>query len=541
VVKDVKSENAAFSLKINQPDIKIASANISKDVKILVATQDGKLIETYDVESGKKLFQYLLEDSKVEQILYLKLSNDGDKIAAVGEYSIAVISVPDSKVLATINFPLPFSKNFILESLNFSPQDNFFVAQSENSINLFDASTGELKHSIPFAPEKCSSGIDICSWIAISPDEKFVGLTSFENGIVQLWSIENYRYLVNVMRTGIESPERAVGVTFTKDSRFLMWSSGGSGRLHFYDVKENKKLPDFPTGEGIEALFLTRYNELFLNGYENYYITDESNIISLLKGDSKTINSQVFNKTGFIIDSSYTPEFSQDELNSVLGSERPKFELLATDQNGLSVKSEKDFGGLEAGTLTKNKDGVKCSMAFGIPVFNAYTPYFGNINPGDCVDFAMIDVAKDAPKPQFSKNREEYFSIREYHEGDQLIVSIYINNGGAINQGNAVIAKDVKILTSLTSKDNLHKITATFTGSNIASLTGNVTVRTNFDEHLEVIPNSGVMYNNRGHQQHYTGAINMNIGQLIIPLKDLYSDWQYSRFFQYKIRVVKRQ
>lgn len=486
VVKDIKSENVVFSLKINQPDNKLVSANISKDGKTLVATQDGKLIETYDVESGKKLFQYLLKDSKIDQILYLILSNDGDKIAAVGKSSIAIISVPDSKVLATINFPLPFSKNFILESLNFSPQDNFFVAQSENSINLFDASTGEIKHSIPFATEKCSSGMDICSWVAISPDEKFVGLSSFEDGVVQLWSIENYRYLADVVRTGVESPERAVGAAFTTDSRFLMWSSAGSGRLHFYDVKENKKLPDFPTGEGIEALFLTRYNELFLNGYKNFYITDESNIISLLKGDAKTIKSQVFNKTGFMIDSSYTPEFSQDQLNSILKNVRPNFELLAVDQDGLNVKSEKDFGGVEVMKVKKNADGTstQCPTAFVNPIFNPYPLTFKS--PADfCAHYPVIDVRKTQGE-SYSLSEQSWLSTRLFKTGDDFYVLMYMSNGAANNlSGEIANAKNVKIKVKIDLVGNDEYIlSATFLGDNLAPLTGTVKVKIPQGNHL---------------------------------------------------------
>jgi len=573
VVKDFKSEDIIFSLKLNQPDKKLYSANISEDRKTLAVSQDGKSVETYDVENGKRLFQYSLKvDDKIDQIIFLVLNNDGSKIALIGENSIAIISVLSNKRLGIINFPQVFSKHFLLDSIIFSPQDNFLIIQSENSINLFDTITGEIKHSIPFIPKDCRQNATACSWLAISPNEKFVGIATMQDSRIQLWNIENYRHLVYIFKAGVESPEIVNGLDFTKDNQFLTWSSGNSGRLHFYNVISNKQYPDFPINEGIESFMITRSGKFVINGAENYYVTDENNILSLLVGDTKTINSQIFNKTGFKINFSDTRLFPQDELNFLLKDKRPKFPLLAVDQSGLELKPKNEFGGVDTvkpivkrpsinttvGIETRNPQKIEevqvidkrdltsteigstnCPTGFFSPSFNPFPITFDDKNTPFCHDFPIIDVALDTKNPRFSKSKEEYLSVRRYSAGDQIAVLMYINNGAYSSLYPTTIAKDVKIITSLIKEVNLYKVSATFVANNAAPVTGNVHIQTNDDEELEVIPNTGFMFDYEGRR--ILDQQNLNFGNSVYILGDLDPDWQYSLFFTYKLRVVKKK
>ena len=67
-----------------------------------------------------------------------------------------------------------------------------------------------------------------------------------------------------------------------------------------------------------------------------------------------------------------------------------------------------------------NGTSTQCPTAFVSPIFNAYPAFFGNGRADLCADFPVIDIARDTPKHRFAESREEYFSTREYHEGDQL-------------------------------------------------------------------------------------------------------------------------
>ena len=198
-------------------------------------------------------------------------------------------------------------------------------------------------------------------------------------------------------------------------------------------------------------------------------------------------------------------------------------------------KSEKQ----KSSSQEKHDSGLSCPR-FTKPVFNPYNITFDDINTPPCSIFPVIDVAKDTTNVRYAQSKEEYFSIRKFDNADQLVVVLYIINGADVNlHPTETAARNVKIKTSITSNGNLHRLTATFTGDNITPITGSVNVQTNPDEYLEVYPNSGFMYT-------YDGRIigdqqRLNLGNSIFTLGSLHAGMEYSLFFTFKVKVMKKQ
>jgi hypothetical protein len=178
---------------------------------------------------------------------------------------------------------------------------------------------------------------------------------------------------------------------------------------------------------------------------------------------------------------------------------------------------------------------------FDKPIFNPFTVYYLNNSAPPCTVFPMIDVAIDTANPRYAQSEKEYNSIRKVENADQLIVMLYIVNGADETLNRQITtAKNVtvKAQTEIGGSGNLRSLYATFTGNNIKTLTSSVTVQIGSDEELRVVENSGVMYNYNGYA--IRGAMTMNIGNSITYLDDLGAGTEYSLFFSYKIKIVKK-
>ncbi len=174
--------------------------------------------------------------------------------------------------------------------------------------------------------------------------------------------------------------------------------------------------------------------------------------------------------------------------------------------------------------------------AFPYPVFNPYPVNYFDEHTPVCTDFPVIDVALDLPNPSFSQSQDEHFSPHRFAFGDNIVALLYINNGG-IDQ-NEFIAKNVRITTSIKSDGKNHRISATFSGDNVAALNRSLTIETGDDEYLEVYPNSGFMFT-------YEGKLMLerqgfNLGNATFELGDLTPGFQYALFLSFKMRVKRR-
>lgn len=498
VVTDFKTDEKILSFKRNktpEDDTKVAVSPDGNKIGVLL---ERKFLEVYDADTRSKIFQYVF-DNKIDACC-LKFSNDGRKLAVAWSTisynetqsdsqsnrvaqsnSVDIFDLLNSAIESKIKLPMNLSKTFYLGESNFSPKGNFYVIRSDDSIFFFDLLTGKLKQSVPYQQAECELPMS-CSSFAISPDEKYVGITYLQNQTVELWNLDNYRYLIDVIKTGITSPELPVGVGFSKNSQLLVWSSGNSGRLHFYDVKNNRKLADFPTDEMIFSLTNALDGNLIVNQVNRL---DENNLNLLLFGSPSVIKSEMLNKYGFKINSQDYKFMPQDYINSIL-PERHDFELVAVTKNSAEEKGDSAFGGVEVMKVKTNADGTstQCPTAFTKPIFNPYVLMFKS-RADFCSHYPVIDVRK-AQGGRYSENKQSWLSTKYFNTGDDFFILMYMSNGAANNlSGDVVDAKNVKINVKINSigKDE-YILSATFLGDNLAPLTSTVKVEVPQGNHL---------------------------------------------------------
>ncbi len=179
-----------------------------------------------------------------------------------------------------------------------------------------------------------------------------------------------------------------------------------------------------------------------------------------------------------------------------------------------------------------------CANPPSTPTLNYWPVTYSDENTPLCHDFPAIDAALDTENPQFSKNEADWLNGLQMNAGQQGVALMYIHNGAANNLDPAqTTAKDVKITTRTETRvGSTHRIDVTFKGSNTNTVNQSFTVHTPANSKLEVIPNSGFMYN-------YEGRVildqqNLNLGNSTYTLGDLDACFEYSLFFSFKFKVV---
>jgi uncharacterized repeat protein (TIGR01451 family) len=173
------------------------------------------------------------------------------------------------------------------------------------------------------------------------------------------------------------------------------------------------------------------------------------------------------------------------------------------------------------------------------PVFN-YWPvtYQSGTNTPFCHDFSAIDAAVDTTNLQWSHSEADWNDGLTLTTGQVGVAGIYIHNGAANNLPiSQTTAQNVHIITRTeTTVGTDHQISVTFTADNAAPYTKSFTIHTPANSRLEVIPNTGYMYDYQNHiildQQ------GLNLGNSDFPLGVLDACFEYSLFLTYKFKVV---
>lgn len=174
------------------------------------------------------------------------------------------------------------------------------------------------------------------------------------------------------------------------------------------------------------------------------------------------------------------------------------------------------------------------------PVFNIDpVTYRDGAETQVCSDFPLIDVALDTTNPQFSRSKNDLEAIRQFDVGNNIAVLLYMHNGAANNlSAEQTTAKNVLIETSIKRDGNIYTLRANFLADNASSRSESVQIRVNDDEELRLITNSGYAYNVKGVV--ILDMQNIDLGDSTYLLGDLDAGWEYSLFFSYKLKLVKK-
>ncbi len=174
------------------------------------------------------------------------------------------------------------------------------------------------------------------------------------------------------------------------------------------------------------------------------------------------------------------------------------------------------------------------------PTLNYWPITYDDVNTPLCHDFPAIDAAVYNPNgsPVYSQSEADWNNGLNLNAGQEGVALMYIHNGAANNlPGNQTMARNVKITTNTdTSVGSTHNIAVRFAGDNTNVVNKSFAVHTPANAHLEIVPNSGFMYDYEGNL--VLDQQNLNLGNSTYTLGDLDACFEYSVFLTFRFKVV---
>ncbi len=174
------------------------------------------------------------------------------------------------------------------------------------------------------------------------------------------------------------------------------------------------------------------------------------------------------------------------------------------------------------------------------PTLNYWPVTYDDVNTPLCHDFPAIDAGVYNPNgsPVYSQSEADWNNGLNLNVGQEGVALMYIHNGAANNlPGDQTMAKNVKITTTTdTSVGGTHNIAVRFAGDNTNVVNKSFAVHTPTNAKLEIVPNSGFMYDYQGHL--VLDQQNLNLGNSTYTLGDLDACFEYSIFLTFRFKVV---
>lgn len=183
---------------------------------ILAASHDG-LISLVDVETGKLLRR--LEDKRQADCIALRFTSEGDRLVCFGDGKVLVWAFPAGEVALAFDITSTRSRRISL-----TPDDRLLAcAGAENSVELYDLTTGKLEHRFAGAHERDVEGVavDAAGFVlaAVDAADRLV-----------IYDLKNRKEMYRV--------DHCYGpnVAFAPNGRLAV----GDSTLRFYEVGEKK-------------------------------------------------------------------------------------------------------------------------------------------------------------------------------------------------------------------------------------------------------------------------------------------------------------
>lgn len=220
---------------------------------------------------------------------------------------------------------------------------------------------------------------------------------------------------------------------------------------------------------------------------------------------------------------------------------KPRYSVIATVVMVGVVASVMGLAPTHGASNTLAQD---CANAPSTPTFNYWPvtyndPEITGVPTPFCHDFPAIDAAVDTDNPVWSSSESDWNNGLAMTVGQQGAAGMYLHNGAANNLPLAdTTAKNVHIITKTeTTVGGSHKISVTYTADNAPTYTKSFTIHTPADAQLQVVPNTGFIYDYQGrvvldHQ-------NLDLGNSDYRLGNLDACFEYSLFLTFKFKVVR--
>lgn len=346
----------------------------------------------------------------------------------IGERPTSVFSISSNSRILVTSVPT------VLDMLGNKKYQSDSSAKGDYSFQLYDMKTGELKQQIP-SPEMLSG-------YSLSPDGRFFAVTDLE-GYVSVWTFIPYLRLLDVLKVG--KYERALSPSFSQDSSLLAWISGGTGRIHFYDLRAQRRLADLQTDDLIMDIGFVYANTLSIYTIDELRSVDLNNLPMILAQNALDSQTYIHALNNLYLDEALVTGFLYDQprLDSILkaskysivspsvrGRAKHSAEITEFDREGISINQ---------GVQTRNRQGTfDCNPTFSQPIFNPYPITFNDDRPA-CGHYPLIDIRNASRGEKYTTNQKAWESIRQVKPGEVYNGLIYMSNGAAEDLDEATI------------------------------------------------------------------------------------------------------
>lgn len=505
VLSDINSKNIRFKVKREGA---VISSLISKD---------GKLFAVAEYLQNSKAFLRIWDIKTKTEIFKLKNENIED-----GSISSIAIS-PDSEVIA-----LGYTSSKIEI---WSIKNKNLLWKGEHSDDPFQITQ-----------------------LAFSNNSYFASFATDFN--IKVWKFDS-KYYSNIIRNiALRSP--ITKMDFFPDEHILAWTSPIQKKLFVWDIVHtnraqainkgkaflsfgfsndnktiaisdlDKKLYFWKTKEIKDSIRLNNQNYLdFVKKYQNESVNGISNenLKKILEiQDTRDINYDDLR-------SRENPNIPKDSLPVESQNDKPTKQAIANSSNILpSIFS--NFGDYIYGTW-------HCSYSAGVPEkaeLNTQFPYTHTAPAESCSMYHALDVGKI--NQGYSLNEEDWKNGMQVSPNEEFYALIYITNVAPNNLPDAkYIAQNVKVQVEIDKNIGTdHWIKVNFSGDNTNIVAEQVPIFTESDSFLEIVPNSGILYDYLGQM---ISKKSFTLGETPVYLGNIPPGFQTDLQIRFKVRVKR--
>jgi hypothetical protein len=158
----------------------------------------------------------------------------------------------------------------------------------------------------------------------------------------------------------------------------------------------------------------------------------------------------------------------------------------------------------------------------------------------DCHDYQSVDARLVGDQYNYSQSQEQWEQGLDAHAGNEIYVSVYINNGAADNaeelhpgQG---IARNVRLTTEIDKEPSaVHYVKVRIVGDNTKTVINQFKINTEPQGRLELIPKSGQA---RNYNTEKVLADNLDVGNNTFLVGDLPPKFKDAVFIRFTLKVV---